>query len=124
MAQFASEIVQVNSSVGTIASMVWNPGNTSVTTLGALGSVPSTSIFNGLVVANTGSNTIYLATGSLSATSAGGGTYSLALAPASEIYLSGYAGTVGTAGTIWAQTGTSGQTSSTQAGLPSVASVI
>jgi hypothetical protein len=122
VAQFAAGIVQVNSSVGTISSLIWNPSNTSTTTFGALGSVPSTSAFSGLIVANTGSNTIYLNGGS--ANLALSGTIGFPVAAGSEVYLSGYSGTVGTAGSIWAQTITSGLTSSTQVGLPSVASVI
>lgn len=120
MAQFASEIVQVNSSVGTIASMVWNPSEQSTTVLGALGSVPAATIFNGLIVANTGANNVYLTSGSVASTPADTG---ILVPPSSEMYLSGYSGTVGTAGTIWAQTA-AGLTSSTQAGMPSVASVI
>ncbi len=37
MALFESGIVQVQSSVGTIRSLVWNPENTSTTTYGPLG---------------------------------------------------------------------------------------
>lgn len=126
MAQFASGIVQVNSSVGTIPTAIWNPGNTSITTFGVLGSVPSTSVFNGLIVANTGTNTIYLSSGSFNAmtSTATGGTLGVPVAASSEMYLSGYSGTVGTAGTIWAATLGAGNTSSAQCGMPSVASVI
>jgi hypothetical protein len=122
VAQFASEIVQVNTAVGTVASIIWNPSNTSTTTLGALGSVNANSIFSGLIIANTGSNPIYVCGGSANPTLAG--TIGFPVAANSQAYLSGYAGTVGTAGTIWAQTLVVGQTSSTQVGLPSVASVI
>ena len=123
MAQFESGIVQVNSSVGTVASQVWNPSNSSSTTFGSLGSVPSGATLSGLIVANTGSNTIYLASGSLAAASATG----IPVAPGGEVYLSAYSATQSAppaSGTIWAQTSVVGQTSSTQSGLPSVASVI
>lgn len=122
MAQFASNIVQVNSSVGTIMSLIWNPGNTSTTTFGALGSVSSTAVLSGLIVANTGTNTIYINSGS--ANTSVSGTVGTAIAPNSEVYFSGYSGTGAAAGSIWAQTQVVGQTSSTMVGLPSVPSVI
>jgi hypothetical protein len=120
VAQFASGIVQVNGSVGTICSMVWNPGSTSTTTFGSLGSVPATASFTGLIVANTGTNAIYLSSGSVAASAATG----VQVAAGSEMLLTGYSGTVGTAGTIWAQTLTAGTTSSAQSGLPSVVAVV
>lgn len=103
-------------------SLIWNPGNTSATTFGALGSVSSSTVFNGLIVANTGANTIYINSGS--ANTSVSGTIGTAIAPNSEVYISGYSGTGGAAGSIWAQTQVVGQTSSTMVGLPSVASVI
>jgi hypothetical protein len=102
--------------------MVFNPSGTSTTTYGALGSIPSTTVFSGLLVANTGTANVYLNYGSVSPASSG--SIGVLLPTGGQMLLTGYAGTVGTAGTLWAQTGTVGLTGSVQAGLPSVVSVI
>lgn len=120
MSQFETAIVQVNGSIGTICSMVWNPGNQSSTTFGSLGSVPSGAVLNGLIVANTGSVPIYLSSGSVAASAATG----VPVAPGGEMLLQGYSGVGAAAGTVWAQTLTPGTTSSTQSGLPSVVAVV
>ena len=102
--------------------MVWNPGNTSATTFGSLGSVSSTAVLSNPIVANTGTNTIYVSSGSVAVGTAF--PVGLAVPPGGEVPVLGYLGTGAAAGTIWAQTGVVGQTSSTQAGMTSVVSVI
>ena len=52
------------------------------------------------------------------------GTCGILLAVGGQITLQGYGGTVGTAGTVWANTGTVGLTGAVAAGMPSVASVV
>ena len=122
MAQFESGIVQNVASIGTVPTMVWNPGNTSSTTFGSLGSVSSTAVLTNPVVANTGTNTIYVSSGSVAVgTSFPTG---IAVPAGGEAIIYGYSGTGAAAGTIWAQTGVVGQTSSSQAGMSSVFSVI
>ena len=114
MAIFEAGIQQVNSSVGTVASLIWNPDNTSATTFGPLGSVPSTAVLDGLIIQNTGSVSVYVAMGSLSAASSTG----IEITAGGQMYLPGYSASGGsTAGQIWGQTATVGDTSSTLAGL-------
>jgi hypothetical protein len=120
VAIFEAGIVQTTSP-GTIAAMVWNPGNTNATTYGPLGSVPATSIFHDLVIVNQGTCSVYLNGGSVSAAQ---GTSGVLLAANSSLTWVGYAGTVGTAGTIWANTGTVGLTGAVAVGMPSVVSVV
>jgi hypothetical protein len=119
---FESGIQQVNSSVGTIASLVWQPSNTSATTFGPLGSVASAAALKDVMVQNTGTNVIYVGMGSAAAAATTGAQ----VQPGGYALFSGYSVTAGTAvtGNIWAQTGTVGQTSSTVAGMASVISVV
>jgi hypothetical protein len=118
---FENGIVQVNTSVGTISSLIWDPANTSTSTFGSLGSVPSGASLKDVTVINTGASTIYLGSGSISATSQTG----LSVAAGQQLTIQGYTAAGGnTAGRIWAQTGVVGQASSTQVGLASVASVV
>lgn len=121
MALFESGIVQVNTSVGTIASLIWNPENTSTTTFGAFGSVPSTAVLKDVTILNTGANAIYVGSGSASAAAGTG----LQVPAGGQVTIQGYSvsNPTGSAGQIWAQTSVVGQTSSTVAGLASVASV-
>lgn len=123
MAIFESAIVQVNSSIGTISSLIWNPGNTSATTFGALGSVPATSVFHDVTIINQGTCPVYVASGSISSATA---ILGLQIPVGGQLTIQGYSGTVGTAGSIWAQGGTLGAaqlTGQTAAGMPSVVSV-
>ena len=120
MAFFESGIVQTTSP-GTIAAMVWNPGNTSASSYGPLGSVPAASVFHDLQLVNQGTANVLLNMGSVSVTQ---GTSGILLAAGQTLVLQGYSGTVGTAGTVWANTGTVGLTAAIAAGMPSVVSVI
>ena len=120
MALFESGIVQ-QTAPGTISAMVWNPSASSTTTYGALGSVPSTAVFHDLQVVNSGTANLYLNSGSVSAAQ---GTCGVLLIPGQTLIIQGYSGTVGTAGTIWANTGTIGYASTAIAGMPSVLSVV
>ncbi len=122
MPLFESNIVQINSSVGTVSSLIWNPENTSTTTFGALGSVASTATLKDVTILNTGSSTIYVGSGSISAASTNG----LAIPAGGQLTVQGYSvvSPTGTTGQIWAQTGVVGQTSSTTAGIATVASVV
>ena len=114
MAIFEAGIQQVNSIVGTVASLIWDPDNTSAITFGPLGSVPSTAVLDGLIIQNTGSVSVYVAMGSLSAASSTG----IEITAGAQMYLPGYSASGGsTAGQIWGQTATVGDTSSTLAGL-------
>ena len=121
MPLFENSIVQVNSSVGSVSSLIWNPENTSTTTFGSLGSVPATATLKDVTIINTGANTIYVASGSLSAAT----TTGLAVPAGGQVTVQGYSVTnpSGTTGQIWANTAF-GATSSTEAGLASVASVV
>jgi len=119
---FESNIVQINSSVGTVSSLIWNPENTSTTTFGALGSVASTATLKDVTIMNTGANTIYVGSGSISAASTNG----LSIPAGGQLTVQGYSvvSPTGTTGQIWGQTGVVGQTSSTTCGIASVASVV
>ena len=119
MAIFESGIVQTTSP-GTISTMVWNPSGTSTTTYGALGSVPSSSVFHDLTVINQGTCNVYVNQGSAAVATILG----VLLPVGGQLTIQGYAGTVGTAGTIWANTATAGLTGLVSAGMPSVASVV
>lgn len=121
MALFEAGIVQSNTSVGTIASLVWNPTNTSTTTFGPLGSVASTATLKDLTIINTGTVTVYLNSGSVAAATANG----IPLNPGGQLTLQGYSvsSPTGTVGQIWGQAGTVGQTGATLAGLASIPSV-
>ena len=124
VAIFEAGIVQ-NTSPGTVPAMCWNPSNTNATTYGPLGSVPATSIFHDLTIVNQGTCNVYLNSGSATVQTSGPlGTIGVLLAVGGQITLQGYGGTVGTAGTVWANTGTVGLTGAVAAGMPSVASVV
>lgn len=116
---FETSIQQVNSSVGTVASLVWDPTSRSITTYGALGSVPSGSTLTNPVIINTGTNVIYAGMGSAAAAA----TTGAAIQPGGRLVFEGYSQVAGTttAGQIWAQTGVVGQTSSTVAGMATIA---
>ena len=120
MALFESGIVQ-QTAPGTISTFVWNPSGSSTTTYGALGSVPSTAVFHDVQVTNSGTANLYVNSGSQSAANT---TAGILLQPGQTLILQGYSGTVGTAGTIWANTGTIGYASTAIAGMPSVLSVV
>jgi hypothetical protein len=119
VAIFEAGIVQTTSP-GTISTMAWNPSGTSTTTYGPLGSVPSTTVFHDLLAVNQGTCNLYLGFGSAAAATVLG----VLLPVGGQMYLGGYGGTVGTAGTLWANTGTVGLTGAIAVGMPSVASVI
>jgi hypothetical protein len=119
VAIFEAGIVQTTSP-GTISTQVWNPSGTSTTTYGPLGSVPSTTVFHDLLAVNQGTCNLYLGFGSAAAATVLG----VLLPVGGQMYLGGYGGTVGTAGTLWANTGTVGLTGAIAVGMPSVASVI
>jgi hypothetical protein len=120
VALFEAGIVQTTSP-GTISTPVWNPSGTSTTTYGALGSVPSTAILKDVTVINQGTVNVYLASGSVSLANIGTG---ILLPVGGQITIQGYSGTVGTAGTIWAQTSTINTTGAIAAGMASVPSVV
>jgi flagellar basal body rod protein FlgF len=118
---FETSIQQVNSSIGTASSLIWNPENTSTSTFGALGSISSTAVLKDVTIQNTGTVTVFAGSGSLSA----GGTASpLAIPVGGQLTIQGYSVTnpSGSVGQIWGNT-TAG-TGSTTAGLASVASVV
>ena len=119
---FESGIVQVQSSVGTQPAVVWDPGSTSSTTYGPLGSVPSGATLTDVTIINTGTVNIYAGMGTVAYASKTG-----ALIPANggQLTFQGYSVTSrGANGTIWANAGTVGYSSSTIAGMVSVAAVI
>jgi hypothetical protein len=120
VALFESGIVQ-QTAPGTICIPVWNPSASSTASYGALGSVPATAIFNGVQISNIGTASLYINQGSVNSTQ---GTCGVLLAPGASLILPAYSGTVGTGGTIWANTGTVGYTGAAIAGMPSVLSVV
>jgi len=120
VAIFESAIVQVNSSIGTISSLIWNPGNTSATTFGALGSVPATSTLKDVTVINQGTVSVYVSSGSIASSTP---TLGVLLPVGGQLTIQGYSGTFGAAGSLWAQAGAASQTGQTAAGMASVASV-
>jgi hypothetical protein len=83
--------------------------------------VPSTTVFHDVTVVNQGTVTIYVGSGSIASSTP---TLGLAVPAGGQLTIQGYSGTVGTAGTIWAQAGAASQTGQTAAGMPSVASVV
>ena len=118
---FETGIQQVSSSVGTVASIIWDPNNTSATTYGPLGSVATTATLKDVVVTNTGSNAMYVGFGSISSTSTNG----LKIEAGGELVLYGYSAAGGsTTGRIWAQTGVVGQTTSCVVGLASLQNAV
>ena len=120
MAIFEAGIQQVNSSIGTASSLIWNPTNTSATTFGPLGSVNASATLKDVTILNTGTVTVYAGSGSLSQ---GGTQAPLAIPVGGQLTIQGYSVTPsGTVGQIWGNVLTG--TGSTKAGLASVASVI
>ena len=119
---FETAIQQVQSAVGTAPAVVWDPGSSSATTYGPLGSVPTGAVLKDVTVINTGTVNIYAGMGTVAYASTTG-----ALIPANggQLTFSGYNVTShGANGTIWANAGTVGFSSSTIAGMVSVSSVI
>ena len=124
MAIFEAGIVQVNSAVGTISSLIWNPSNTSATTFGSLGSVPASAVLKDVTVVNQGTTPVYVSSGSIASTTP---LLGVAIPVGGQMTIQGYSGTVGTAGSLWAQAGTVGAsqlTGQVAAGMASVASVV
>jgi hypothetical protein len=118
-----SSLQQVTSSVGTVSSVIWDTDNTSTTTYGPLGSITAGDVLKDVVIMNTGSNTMYVGSGSISATSTNG----LAIPAGGELVLYGYSATSTvstTTGDIWAQTGVVGQTTSCIVGLASIQNAV
>ena len=121
MALFETGIVQVNSSVGTLSSLIFQPSCQSVTTFGSLGSITTGDVLKDVTIINTGPGTVYAAGGTTVAAAAPIG---LAIPPGAQVTIQGYnvTSSSGTAGNIWGICAT-GASSSTTAGLASVASV-
>jgi flagellar basal body rod protein FlgF len=118
---FESGIVQVNSAISSIPSLVWNPENTSATTFGALGSVSTTATLKDVTIINQGSVAVYVGTGSISSANT---TLGLQIPVGGQLTIQGYSVTnpSGSAGQIWGTVvGTA--TGQTIAGMASVASV-
>jgi hypothetical protein len=122
VALFESGIVQAQSSVGTLSVLVWQPSNTSTSTYGAAGSITAGSVLKDVTIINQGTATVYLSQGTTTASATPAG---LQLAPGNQVTIQGYNITAGTAttGNIWGIAAT-GLSSSTLAGLASVASVV
>ena len=114
---FETAIQQIQSSVGTQPAVVWDPGNTSSTTYGPLGSVPSAAVLKDVTIVNTGTVNIYAGMGTVAYASTTG-----ALIPVGgQLTFQGYSVVSrGANGTIWANAGTVGYSSSTIAGMMSV----
>jgi hypothetical protein len=119
---FETGIVQVNSSVGSIASLIWNPSNQSSTTFGSLGSVPTTATLKDVTIVNQGSVAVYVSWGSISSSTT---TLGLQIPVGGQLTVQGYSVTnpSGSAGQIWGQCA-GANTGQTVAGLASVASVV
>lgn len=122
MAIFEGNIVQAQSSVGTLSVLVWEPSNQSTTTFGGAGSISTGAALKDVTIVNTGSDVVYLSSGT---TTAGASPAGLQLPADAQITIQGYNVTAGTAttGNIYGICAT-GDSSSTVAGLASVASVV
>jgi hypothetical protein len=122
VALFENGIVQVQSSVGTLSVLLWQPSNTSATTFGAAGSVPSGAALKDVTIVNQGTATIYVSSGT---TTAGATPAGLQVPVNSQLTIQGYNVTAGTAttGNIYGICAT-GLSSSSLTGLASVASVV
>jgi len=118
-----SSLQQVTSSVGTIASVIFDSDNTSTTTYGPLGSITAGDVLKDLVIQNTGSNTMYVGFGSASAAAGTG----MEVKAGGELVYYGYnvtsTGSSAT-GDVWAQTGVVGQTTSCVVGLASIQNAV
>lgn len=125
MPLFETGIVQVNASVGSISSLIWQPSCTSTTTFGGLGSITTGDTLKDVTIINTGAGTIYVGGGSGLAAAVPLG---MQIPPGGQATVQGYAVTSGTStlGNIWAQaaTGATPATSSSVVGLASVPSVV
>ena len=118
-----SSLQQVTSSVGTIASVIFDSDNTSTTTYGPLGSITAGDVLQDVVIQNTGANTMYVGFGSISTTS----TTGCQVNAGGEMVLYGYKVTStasNATGDIWAQTGVVGQTTSCVVGLASIPNAV
>ena len=118
-----SSLQQVTTSVGTIASVIFDSDNTSTTTYGPLGSITAGDVLQDVIIQNTGANTMYVGFGSISAASTNG----FEIKAGGELIYYGYkvTSTVSTAtGDIWAQTGVVGQTTSCVVGLASIQNAV
>ena len=122
MALFESGIVQVNSAISSIPSLIWNPENGSKTTFGSLGSVPPTAVLKDVTIINQGTVAVYVGTGSISSAFT---TVGLQIPTGGQLTIQGYSVTnpSGSAGQIWG-TVAGAATGQTVAGLASVASVV
>lgn len=123
MPLFETGIVQVNSSVGSISSLIWQPGNTSTTTYGPLGSITVGDTLKDLTIINSGAGTIYASNGSITASATPAG---FPIPPGGQMTVQGYflVAANSAVGNVWAVAATGGLNSSTQVGLASVASVV
>lgn len=123
MPLFETGIVQVNSAVGTLSSLIWNPSNGSTTTFGSLGSITTGDILKDVTILNTGTGTIYAAGGT---TVAGAAPIGLPIPPGGQLTIQGYNVTAAATvpgGPVYGICAT-GAASSTTAGLASVPSVV
>ena len=88
MPLFETGIVQVNSAVGTLSSLIWQPSNTSTTTFGPLGSQTVGNVLKDLIINNTGTATCFIGTTS------GITDIGAPVAPGGSMILYGYVATV------------------------------
>lgn len=117
---FETAIVQIQSSVGTAPAVVWDPGSSSATTYGPLGSVPTGAVLKDVTIINTGTVNLYAGMGTVAYASMTGGL----IAVGGQLTFQGYNVTAhGANGTIWANCGTVGFTGSSIAGMASVIAV-
>ena len=108
--------------MGTLSALIWQPSNQSTTTFGALGSITTGDVLKDVTILNTGTGTVWAAGGT---TVAGAAPLGLPIPPGGQVTIQGYTQTAGTAtyGNIYGICAT-GVSSSTVAGLASVASVV
>ena len=107
--------IQQQSSVGSVASLIFDTDNTSTTTYGPLGSIAVGTVLTNISIMNTGSNTIYVGMGSASAAA----TTGMQIPAAGQLTLRGYNVTSvasNATGDIWANC-TTGNTSSVVVGM-------
>lgn len=116
MPLFETGIVQVNSSVGSLSSLIWNPAYTGTTTFGPLGGIAVGSSLKDVTIMNTGPGTVYVAAGSMAASATPIGA---PVVPGGQMTLEGYSVTAAnnTVGQLWGIVATGGSNSSTTAGL-------
>ena len=120
MAIFESNLVQV--STVTSAAIIWDPSNTSTTTYGPLGAVPTvtpTQTLRDVTIVNNGPGVLFIGQGS--AVTNTGTTAALPVPVGGQVTIQGYTAVAGTtAGRIY---GVSASTSAVEVGLGSVVSV-